>query len=143
MEKKQKIVVLGIIENSQGHILVTERLDPKIKEAHKKWDVPWWTNEFWESLEETLLREIEEETGVIVKDLQVLPKHYSKFREHTDFLQHTLLFCYTCKLDWGDLNVNDPKIGEIKRVSIEEALKLDLLETTAVFLKKYLETKNR
>lgn len=141
MERKQKIVVLGIIEDATGSILVTERLDPKVKAAHKKRDIPGWTNEFGESLEETLIREIREETGLSVKDLEVLPQHYSKFREHEDFLQHTLLFCYTCTLEGGTLTISDPKIGEVKWMPLEEALQLDLLETTNFFLQKYLEMK--
>ena len=35
----QKIVVLGIIEDNKK-ILVSQRIDPKIKDAHMKWDVP-------------------------------------------------------------------------------------------------------
>lgn len=143
MEKKQKTVVLGIIEDSDGRILMTERLDPKVKDAHKKRDIPWWTNEFGESLEETLTREIREETGLIVKDLEFLPKHHAKVRQHDEFLLHTLLFCYIGKWDGDTLKITDPKIGEVKWVSLDEALKLDLLETTTVFLQKYAETKRQ
>lgn len=38
MKKKQKLVVLGIIQNTKGEILVSQRLDPKIQEL--KWMIP-------------------------------------------------------------------------------------------------------
>lgn len=42
MDKIQKIVVLGLIENEKWEILITKRFDPKISEAHLKWDIPGW-----------------------------------------------------------------------------------------------------
>lgn len=135
MEQKQKLVVLGIIKNPEGNILVSQRLDPKIKEAHLKWDVPGGTNEFGESLEETLKREIFEETGLNVEINELIPKCVSKNWEHQDYLQHTLVFCFKCKLINGELCLKDHKINQLKWVKPEEALKLDLLPTTEEFLK--------
>ncbi|MGV8162541.1 MAG: NUDIX hydrolase [Candidatus Nanoarchaeia archaeon] len=137
--KKQLIVVLGIIQNQDGKILISQRLDPKIREAHLKWDVPGGTNEFGESLKETLLREILEETGLSVNILKLLPDCVSKEWKHTDYLQHTLIFCYQCEVTEGDLQLNDPKINELKWISPIEALELDLLPTTRVFIELFLE----
>jgi hypothetical protein len=38
--KKQKLVVLGMVEDSSGNILIAQRSDPKIPKAHLKWDLP-------------------------------------------------------------------------------------------------------
>ncbi len=137
MEKKQKVVVLGIIENIEGEILVSQKLDPKILEAHLKWDVPGGTNEFGESLDETLAREILEETGLNVDVLDLLGECVSKEWEHEDYLQHTLVFCYHCKLVDGKLHLKDHKINELKWMFPLDALDLDLLSTTKVFIELF------
>ncbi len=134
MDRKQKLVVLGIIEDGKGQILVSQRLDPKIPTAHLKWDVPGGTNELGESLKDTLIREIQEETGLHVDILKLLPDCVSKEWEHEDYLQHTLVFCYHCSLIDGKLHLNDHKINELKWVLPQEAQKLDLLPTTKVFI---------
>lgn len=134
MNKKQKIVVLGIIENYDGEILVSQRLDPKILEAHLKWDVPGGTNEFGESLKQTVAREILEETGLRVNVLKLFSDCVSKEWKHEDYLQHTLVFCYHCKLIDGELHLNDHKINELKWMLPQNVLDLDLLSTTKVFI---------
>lgn len=139
MNKKQKIVILGIIENKEGNILVSQRSDPKIPAAHLKWDVPGGTNEFGESLKDTLIREILEETGYSVSILDLLPECVSKNWEHDDYLQHTLVFCYRCKLLSGEMRLKDPKIKVLKWVTPKTAQKLDLLPTTQVFIDLYLK----
>ena len=126
MEKKKKVVVLGIILNKEGEILVAQRYDPKIPAAHLKWDVPGGTNEFGESLPETLSREILEETGLNVEVKQLLAESVSKEWQHNDYLMHTLVFCYLCDLINGKLHLNDPKINALKWVSPKEAQSLDL-----------------
>ncbi len=46
MKQKSKLVVLGLIKNKENKFLLSQRYDPDIPEAHLKWDLPWWTNEF-------------------------------------------------------------------------------------------------
>jgi 8-oxo-dGTP pyrophosphatase MutT (NUDIX family) len=139
MNRKQKLVVLGIIENDKGQVLVSQRLDPKIPDAHLKWDVPGGSNEFGESLKDTLIREIQEETGLRVDILRFLPDCVSKEWQHEDYLQHTLVFCYHCKLIDGKLHLNDNEINELKWVLPQDAQKLDLLPTTKVFIDLFNE----
>ena len=141
MERKSKTVVLGIIENEQGEILMTERIDPKIKAAHKKRDIPGWTNEVWETLEETVIREIQEETWLIVSVVESISEKYSKTREHEEYIQDTVLHCYICKIESWIITTTDHKIGEIKRVHRDVVLELDMLETTLFFLVLYTNMK--
>jgi len=139
MKKKQKIVVLGIIENNKDEILVAQRHDPKIKDAHLKWDVPGGTNELGESLKETLQREVIEETGLNIEILDLFPHCVSKNWEHEDYFQHTLVFCYLCKLIDGKLHMNDSKIKDLKWIKASKALNLELLPTTRVFIRMFSE----
>ncbi len=122
---------------------MTERLDPKVKAAHKKRDVPWWTHELWETFEETLIREVREETWLKINISEIIPDTLSKIREHEDYIQDTVLYCYICNSDGGMLDTSDPKIWQIQRMNIQEALQLDVLETTMFFLKIYAEHKKK
>lgn len=120
---------------------MTERIDPKIKAAHKKRDVPGWTHEIWETLEETVIREIQEETWLIVSVVEGISQKYSKTREHEEYIQDTLLYCYICKIESWIIQTTDHKIGEIRRVHKDVVLDLDMLETTLFFLVLYTNMK--
>jgi 8-oxo-dGTP pyrophosphatase MutT (NUDIX family) len=45
------------------------------------------------------VREILEETGLLVKDMILLPKNYSKVWEHEEYIQDTILHCYVCRVN--------------------------------------------
>lgn len=117
MEKTSKLVVLGIIENQNGEILISQRFEEELPEVHLKWDLPGGKNEFGESLEETIVREVLEETGLNVKIKNLLPKTISKVWEYSNRKQHTLLFCFHCSVIDGEMHLNDRKIHNLKWVS--------------------------
>ena len=73
MDRKTKLIVLGLIQNEKKEFLTSVRFDPKVPEAHLKFDFVGGTNEFVESLEATLVREIREETGLEVIVLKMFP----------------------------------------------------------------------
>lgn len=103
---------------------------------------PWLKNEFGESLEETLIREIKEETWLNVDIKNFVAKVISKFYYHEEYYQHTLLFCYVCKFISWETHLNDPKIKDIKRINLKSNFNdFDFLETTSEFLKFYLQNK--
>jgi 8-oxo-dGTP diphosphatase len=135
MEKKSIIVVLGIIKNKQGEVLLSLRNDPKFPEAHLKWDLIGGKNEMGESLEETLIREVEEETGLEIEIEKLLPKSICKNWELPNYFQHTLLFCYVCNVAAGQLQNREEKIKELRWVRKENIFELDLLFSA----KEYLE----
>jgi ADP-ribose pyrophosphatase YjhB (NUDIX family) len=132
MKTVKKTVVLGIIEDSNGNILVCQRNDPKIKDAHLKWDVPGGTNEPGESFKETLIREVKEETGLNIEILELMPGSVSKEWKHEDYLQQTEIFCYHCRMISGEIQLGDPKIKDLKWIKPEE--ELDWISTTKRFI---------
>lgn len=131
--KKQKIVVIGIVEDGAGNVLMAQRYNPEIKDAHLKWEFPGGTNEFGESLEDTVKREVFEETGLEVEVLDMLPASCSKFWNHRKYLLHSLVFCYRCRLLGGVLNSEDHRINDLKWFAKEEISDLDLLSSVEGF----------
>ena len=133
---RTKLVVLGLIKNNNDQYLLSQRFDPDFKDAHLKWDLPGGTNEFGESLEETLKREIIEETGLIVDVLDMIPYSVSKLWESANGHVHVILVCYNCALISGELTTIDKKINDLKWVNADDISSFDLLTTTREFFNK-------
>ncbi len=134
MKLTSKLIVLGIIENDNGEILISQRFEEELPEVHLKWDLPGGKNEFGESLEDTIVREILEETGLNVKILNLLPKTISKVWEYSDRRQHTVVLCYKCKLVDGQLHLNDRKINDLKWINKSKLNEFEFLPSSREFI---------
>lgn len=137
MEKTSKLIVLGIIENQNGEILISQRFEEELPEVHLKWDLPGGKNEFGESLEETLRREILEETGLNVEIMSLLPKTISKVWEYSNRHQHTIVLCYRCRLIDGELHLNDKKINDLKWIRKSDLDEFEFLPSSRNFIDNY------
>ncbi len=131
-----KLVVLGLIKNNNGEYLLSQRFDPDFEDAHLKWDLPGGTNEFGESLEYTLKREIIEETGLIVQVQDMLPCSVSRLWKCKNGDLHVVLVCYNCVLLDGELKMEDKKINDLKWVKPGDIKSFDLLSTIREFIKQ-------
>ncbi|MDR3559559.1 MAG: NUDIX hydrolase [Candidatus Pacebacteria bacterium] len=148
MIKKSIVVILGIIENEKGEILLSLRNDPKFPGAHLKWDLIGGKNEMGEGPEETLVREAKEESGLKIAVSELLPQCICKNWERPGHFQHTLVFCYGARKLSGRLVSDGHKIDELKWVTPQAALEMDLIFSARIFIELYLEqrpkhTKNR
>ena len=132
---KTKIVVTGLIENDKNQFLISQRSDPKIAEAHMKWDFPGGAIDFGETPKEALKREIKEETSLDVIIGEMIPECYSKVWLHEDFKIHAVVLCYRCKLIGGTLSSKDHKINDLKWISKREFDEYDFLPSIKLFLK--------
>ena len=135
MEKKVKIVILGAIKNDCGELLISQRNDPKVPEAHLKWDLIGGANEFGEDPQETIHREALEETGFAVKVEGLLPEVVSHVWHHDDYLLQVVVFCYRCRAIQKETNPHDVKIENLKWVSLKDLSDYDFLPTVQPFLK--------
>ena len=65
-----KIYTRAIITDSDGKILLLKK---NSSQKYWAWNflLPWWTLEFWEDLENALIREIIEEVNLKVKSLKI------------------------------------------------------------------------
>lgn len=133
-KKKTKLVVLGLIKNEKNEFLISQRFDPEVPEAHLKWDLVGGTNEFGESLEVTLKREVKEETGLDVEIQDILPKTISRLWDHVDYKMHTVVFCFQCKLLGGKMHIECPKINELKWIKKGDFSKYEFLSTAQIFV---------
>ena len=134
MKKVIKKVILGIVENQKHEILLTQRFEPDIPDAHLKWDIIGGSQEKDEGKEETVTRECLEETGYKIKVIRLLPKNITQEWKHKDFIVHVDLQCFYCRYISGEILLRDPKIACIEWVSEGTIFDFNLLKTTAEFL---------
>ena len=111
LEFKYKIAAGGVVENSEGKILLMKRLG--------KWDLPKGKLDKGETIEECALREIEEETGA--KDLSVKSSfaetYHTYYRNDKWIIKHTHWYIVSC--------ANDAKLSPQLEEDIEQVAWVD------------------
>lgn len=136
--KKTIFVVVGLVTADDGRILVTQRNEPELPEAHLKWELPGGKVAFGESAEGALKREIYEETGYTVKVGSLLPHSHMSLWHYKDIDQHTIIFCYRCALVGNSHeNAHDHHVADTRWVSHIEVLELDTLPGLKEFVAMY------
>lgn len=66
-----KIYARAIIINENNDVLLIKKRENQ-KIWWWEWLLPWWTLEFWENIEYTLIREVKEETNLDIKEIVLL-----------------------------------------------------------------------
>lgn len=106
--KKTIPVSVAVVFDDKKRVLLTKRHDPKNKDWHKKWQFPGGEVEYGEHPQNTIHREIEEETGIKIKIITNQPIIHSVVFE--DEKAHIILFVFVAKYVSGVLNTkNDPE----------------------------------
>ena len=96
-EKSRRMVtvVCGCIRRKGGHqVLLSMRHAPGVPGLDGKWEIPGGKIEFGETPEQALIREIQEELGMKVKPIRLLPYLHTNFWEYEHVLQQATLACY-------------------------------------------------
>ena len=138
-EVQRKLIILGIVYNSKGEVLLTERYDPEFADAHLKWDIPGGSHDLGESLEETCRRELLEETGYKVTIDSMIPFHFEQIWESPQRTLEVVVLGFKCQLAGGAPHLEDHKINDIRWVDPMQLYDLPLLAGT----REFVEAANR
>lgn len=120
----------AVIRDSDGNILLTQ--SPKWL---NKWTLPGGHIEPGETIFEAATREGEEETGLILKPIEIT--NFGELINSPDFIRtaHFIYFHVLCDLS-GELKLDNNELTDHKWLKPEEALKLDLAEGVDVTIQK-------
>lgn len=111
----------AIIKNKRGRILLHRRADNNL------WALPGGTMEIGESIRETLIREVKEETGLDVEPTYIVgvytdPDHVMAFSDGE--VRQEFSICFACKVLGGDLAISN----ESTKLAYFAAKKIQALE---------------
>lgn len=115
---------------------MNKRFEPECKDAHLKWELPGGKVEFGESIEESLKREILEETGVEVLVKKMVPFSQTIYWKYDWGIQQTLLFCYECKFVKQKKTKKDHKVERFEWVALDIIRKRKILPGGLEFIEK-------
>ena len=106
----------AVVQDSVGHIVLVRRKDNDL------WALPGGGMEPGESIEDTAVREVLEETGLVVEVTGLIgvytnPHHVMEYSDGEVRQQFSL--CYATELKGGELRIDDEST-DIAWVSIEE-----------------------
>lgn len=132
----QALMVAGAmvaVFNEKGEILLQQRADIK------EWGFPGGVMEYGESLEETALRELYEETGVRAKDLRFIEilsgeKECHQYPNGDEIFGVTAV--YTTSTASGELSINDGESTKLKYFSLAN-LPSNMVEKSEYIIRKY------
>ena len=130
MNKYQKVAIHALIKNSEGKYLVTRR-SKKNDWQPGFFDIPGGTVEFGEEPEKALLREVLEETGLLVKIIK--PIYIFAYLSNPG--RHQFQIVYECDYEGGSVKLNPEEHDDRKWVDLEGIKKIKKI----AFLKGLVE----
>jgi len=122
-----------LIFNLKGELLLLQ--------SHKwpgKYVVPGGHVELGERIEETVIREAKEETGLIVKDLRFLCWQEFIYDQSFWKQRHFLFFDYACRVESTEVRLNNEAEVHVW-IEPEKALELPIDSYTRVSILEYLQ----
>jgi len=125
MEYVQKIVVAGVIHNNGKFLLLKRNSNEDI--FPNKWELPSGKVEFGEDPNQSLIREIKEETGLEIKDFFPLKcTHYTI--EKPDKKRHTIHIIYIINIPEVKNIILTNEHDDYKWVNINDLKQLDTFD---------------
>ena len=129
----QPVVGVGAIIVCDGKILLEKR---KGEPGKGKWSVPGGLVELGETVEEAVIREVKEETGLDVAEPKLIDVVDNIVRDENGGIKwHFVILDFFVKVRGGELRAADDA-EEIRWVPLSEAEKYDLTKTFRSFLQR-------
>ncbi len=126
---KHYVVPIGIVVRD-GKILLNKRNDQYNPDLHGLWEFPGGGMEIGETVEENLIREVQEECGYEVRIISLLRKVWTipiTNPKSTHFGIHIYLIPYVCTITAGDGKINDTEVLETVWAEPEKVETFDLI----------------
>ena len=135
MEKQRypEPTVGALIFNQDDEILLIQG-----KKFHDTYVIPGGHIEVGETIEEALRREIKEETGLEIDDIQLLSLQESIFNPHYHEKRHFLYLDFTCRTDSVHVVLNEESQAYVW-VAVPDAFTLPLHPYTRALLQEYMK----
>jgi 8-oxo-dGTP pyrophosphatase MutT (NUDIX family)/predicted DNA-binding WGR domain protein len=127
VEKKQIVVVLGCVLD-ESRVLLTQRSEPDLPAADRKWDLPGGKAEFGELTMDTVAREVFEETGLKVEPVEIVPYVHTNLWRYQEQLLHVILICYLCR-PTGDVHCTKRLASEVRQLRWMDLRDIDMRKT--------------
>jgi len=135
----RNIVVPCALIIQDGKLLMQKRNDPQRPDYHGKWEFPGGGVEFKEKILENVVREVKEETGLVVEPIKLLQHIAVEWQEYPTFSYQVYLIPYVCKVIGGNLTPRDHEVLEAKWFELDEVLNYPLVGENANMYSKLLE----
>ena len=125
----------AIVMNGEGKILLHRRSDNTL------WGLPGGAMEVGESIGETVVREVKEETGLDVVPEYIVgiysnPKHVIAFSDGE--VRQEFSICFACRIVGGRLRVSEESF-EVSFFTPDEVKRLPMHESNRMRIRHYLE----
>jgi 8-oxo-dGTP diphosphatase len=139
-EKKQRIIIKGVVLN-KGKLLLVKR-KRKGHKIDRKWELPGGKIDFGEPMEDSCIREIKEEAGIITRFKKIDIDNYQNIFFKGIHYSHLILIPIICKYVCKDKKYKgDHNVYDVGWFDYKEIRSLNLIEDNKKLIKGVLKWK--
>jgi 8-oxo-dGTP pyrophosphatase MutT (NUDIX family) len=127
----------AVVMDDKNRILLQKRRDNGL------WSLPGGGMELGEFIEETIIREVKEETGYDVKVLKCIgiytdPEHVIEYYDGE--IRQQFSICFACEITGGSLEVSSES-KEVEFISLDQIKNLEMHPAQRLRINDYLESR--